>query len=383
MFTRRRAIILLTLTSVLLITMDLRGSSVTSGARSAFGALFRPVESVARVATRPIENAWHGITDYNAVVNENKRLKDQVAYDQGAGISAVASVREAQELLSLNGLPTLAGINSCTAQVVGESPSNYTQTVEINRGTECGIKVGMPVLNAAGLIGKVTDVFVKRAVVMLITDPEYSLAVKVVNVPATTTTTTVPLAPGETSFVTAPTTTTTTTTTTIPKTTTTQGIKGFTPGSTIATIAPVTTQAPAVTVNTAATNSTGSSSTITPSVTTTTTIAPSITVPAGADVPLRETGALEGRGLSQKPVVRFIESDSRFGSINIGSPIISAGGATSLAPPDIVLGTVSRVINRQGTLGPILEVKVAANLDSLNFVRVLLYQPSTEKATTP
>jgi cell shape-determining protein MreC len=71
------------------------------------------------------------------------------------------------------------------------------------------------------------------------------------------------------------------------------------------------------------------------------------------------------------------------GSVAVGSPIISAGGATSLAPPDIVIGTVSRVVKRTGTLGPILEVKLSANLNNLNFVRVLLYQPITERPATP
>ena len=49
----------------------------------------------------------------------------------------------------------------------------------------------------------------------------------------------------------------------------------------------------------------------------------------------------------------------------------------------IVIGTVSRVIKRAGTLGPLLEVKISANLDALNFIRVLLYQPSTEKVNAP
>ena len=69
--------------------------------------------------------------------------------------------------------------------------------------------------------------------------------------------------------------------------------------------------------------------------------------------------------------------------MNIGSPVVSAGGASSLAPPDIVIGTVSRVIKRTGSLGPLLEVKISANLDALNFVRVMLYQPSTEKVNAP
>lgn len=364
-FTRRRAILLLSLTSVLLITLDLRGSALLDFTRSAFAFVFRPIEGATRVVTRPIENLWHGATNYNDVVAENRRLKDQLAYGQGAAIAAVASVREAQELLALNGLPTLAGISSCSAQVVGQSPTNFTQTIELNRGSECGIKVGMPVLNAAGLIGKVTSVYNRRSVVMLLTDPAYSLAVKVVNAPPTTTT--LPAGPGSTSNTTTTTTSTTTTTTT---TTTVPSIPGFKPGATI----PTTTLQ-----GSSNTTSTGSSGPNQPGQSTKS----PITVPPGIDLPLRETGALEGRGLTKAPIVRFVENQPRFGAVAVGSPVISAGGATSLAPPDIVIGKVSRVVKRTGTLGPILEVKLSANFDNLNFVRVLLYQPSTERTTEP
>jgi hypothetical protein len=119
-FTRRRAILLLSLTSVILITMDLRGSSVINFTRSAFGVVFRPIESATKVVTRPLGNAWNGITHYNEVVEENNRLNDLVAFSEGSTISAIASVREAQELLSLNGLPTLAGIASCRSRGLGQ-----------------------------------------------------------------------------------------------------------------------------------------------------------------------------------------------------------------------------------------------------------------------
>ena len=352
-FTRRRVILLLALTSLILVTLDLRSSGFTNGLRDAFGVVFRPVESAVRVVTNPIQNVWNGITNYDKVAAENRKLKDLVARQEGAAIANIAGIREAQELLALNGLPTLAGIDSCTAQVVGSTPSNFSQTVEINRGRLCGIRVGMPVLNAAGLIGKVTEVYNDRAVVMLITDPAYSLAVKVVNTPPTTT------RPAGSSNTTEST-STTTTSTLPPTTTTTLFIEGFQPGATVPTVAPTvpltTPDGQPVIPNTSP-----------------------LTVPPGADLPLRETGALEGRGLNRLPIIRFIENQPRFGEIAIGSPVISAGGATSLAPPDIVVGTVARVVNRSGTLGPILEVNIAASLDNLNFVRILLYQPSTER----
>lgn len=350
--TRRRAIILLVLTAIILITLDLQNSSVVSGLRDAFGAIFRPVESTTRVVTRPISNAWHGIFDYNDVLDENDRLREKVAQQEGATIAAAASVRLAQELLALNGLPTLAGINAVTAQVIGDSPTNFSQTIEINQGSESGIRVGMPVLNAAGLIGKITKVYGDRSVVMLMTDPDFALSVKVVNSPRQTTTTTiaksnaavpspvVPVEPDVSVDTEASTTTTTTTTTTI---------AGFTPSVTTLPATP-----------------SGVSS---------------ITVPLASDLAVRETGVIEGRGPSRQPTVRFISNAVRFGDIQVGVPIVTAGGSRSLSPPDILIGTVARVVERLGSAGPVLEIEPVADLTNLSFLRVLLYQPITEKVS--
>ena len=350
--TRRRAIILLVLTSIILITLDLQNSSAISGLRNVFGTIFRPVESTTRVITRPISNAWHGIFDYNDVLDENDRLREKVAQQEGATVAAAASVRLAQELLALNGLPTLAGINAVTAQVIGDSPTNFSQTIEINQGSESGIRVGMPVLNAAGLIGKITKAYGNRSVVMLITDPDFALSVKVVNSPRQTTTTTiaksnaavpspvVPVEPDASLEGEASTTTTTTTTTTI---------AGFTPSVTTLPATP-----------------SGVSS---------------ITVPLASDLAVRETGVIEGRGPSRQPTVRFISNAVRFGDIQVGVPIVTAGGSRSLSPPDILIGKVARVVERLGSAGPVLEIEPVADLTNLSFLRVLLYQPITEKVT--
>lgn len=351
--TRRRAIILLVLTAIILITLDLQNSTAVGNLRSLFGVVFRPIQSTTRVVTRPISNTWNGIFNYNSVLDENARLREKVAQQDGATVSAAASIRLAQELLALNGLPTLAGINAVTSQVIGDSPSNFSQTIEINQGSESGIRVGMPVLNAAGLVGKVTKVFNDRSVVMLITDPDFALSVKVVNEPrAVSTTTTIarsnaavpspvaPVEPGGSGDVAGSTSTTTTTTTTT--------IAGFTPSVTTLPAAP-----------------SGVST---------------ITVPLASDLSVRETGVIEGRGPSRRPIVRFIDNSLRFGDIQVGVPIVTSGGSRSLSPPDILIGTVSQVVERLGSAGPILEIELVADLTNLSFLRVLLYQPITEKA---
>ena len=373
-FTRRRLIVVLLLTSVLLLTLDGSNSGLIGGVKDAFGVVFRPVERFANVVSRPLSNVWRGVLDYSDMRKENLALKDLLVKQEGAAIAATASVREAQELLALNGLPTLAGIDSVTAQVVGQSPSNFTQTFELNRGKSSGIRVGMTVTNGAGLVGKITGVTLERSVVMLATDPEYAMSVKVgactrpntttTAVPQTTTTvvadgssTSDTMAPGDgstapvttvTATTTTSTTSTTSTTTTVLQRATTTTIKGFTPFAT--TLPPVPGGGGAT----------------------------QITVPESGVLLARETGAMEGQGIDRLPVIRFIQTSSRLGELCEGVPVVTAGGSQSLAPADLVVGTVSRVVTRTGTSGPLLEVELAANLQSLNFVRVLLYQPATE-----
>ena len=372
-FTRRRLIVVLLLTSVLLLTLDRSESGLVGGVKDAFGVVFRPVERFANVVSRPLSNVWRGVLDYSDMRKENLALKDLLVKQEGAAIAATASVREAQELLALNGLPTLAGIDSVTAQVVGQSPSNFTQTFELNRGKSSGIRVGMTVTNGAGLVGKITGVTLERSVVMLATDPEYAMSVKVGACTRANTTTTAP-----------------------PQTTTTLATDGSSTADTMVpgdgTTAPVTTVAPSTTTTTSTTSTTttvlqrATTTTIkgfTPFATTLPPIpggggATQITVPESGVLLPRETGAMEGQGIDRLPVIRFIQSSSRLGELCVGVPVVTAGGSQSLAPADLVVGTVSRVVTRSGTSGPLLEVELAANLESLNFVRVLLYQPATE-----
>lgn len=373
---RRRAIALLALTSVLLLTLDLRGNAFIDRSRDVFSVAFEPVRDGVRVVTRPVENAWRGITGYEDLERENERLRDEIDRQRGAAIAAEASVREAQELLALNQLQTLAGVERVTAQVVGVSPSNFSQTIELNQGSDRGIRVGMPVVNAAGLVGRITQVFPDRSVVMLVTDPEYALAVKVITLPSNPATeappTTMPTGqpPGEGVA------TTSTTTTTAPP-----AVDPNNP------LGPPVTQPPLVPGETlppepdpsddldpdAADPDSGEPEPGTTAVPVSPTTSPSL---AGGS--LRETGALIGRGPGRSPVVTLIDPNPRFGRIAVGAAVMTAGGATSPAPPDLVVGVVSRVVDRPGSAGPQLEVRLNADLGDLNFVMVLLYRPATE-----
>jgi cell shape-determining protein MreC len=346
---RRRAIVLLVLTSVLLLTLDLRGNAVIDAVRTGYNKVLEPFESAADVVTRPIRDAWRGVTRYDELEEENQRLREQVAAQRAAEVAATAQIAEHQELLELNNLPSLSDYPTVVATVVGGSPTNIDQRIEIDRGSDQGIEVGMPVVSADGLVGKVTTPLLPdRAFVMLITDLQYHGQVKVV--------------PGRPP---PPPTTTTTTTTTIPGVIppATEPVESTPPESSTTTTTSTTTTVP-----------TDASSSTTSTSTTTTTL----------DLEaVRETGELSGQGERQLPQVDLISDTPVIGRIVRGDIILTAGGNLSLAPQNIPVGRVVNVVSRSTAEGPLLEVEPYADLGNLNFVSVVLYKSASEVTPSP
>ncbi len=306
------------LVSVTLITFDVRGSGFIDGARETAGDVFSPVRSVARTIFRPFENTWHGIFDYEDVKRERDNLADQVEAQEGAAIAADAAVREMQALEALDKLPTLANVPQLTARVISEPASNFDRTVDINQGTAQGVQVGMPVITNGGLVGRIMKVYNDRATVRLVTDPNFAMAVKIVpgpdHPPPPTTTVAVTAAPPA------------------------AGAAGTTAASTTTTVDP---NAP------------------------TTTVAPTTTT-----VSELERGWVTGQGADQDLQVEQIKAES---TVQAGDIVSTSGVQESLAPADLPVGRVTSVARHAGT--GLLEVHVAAsaNLDNLNFVKVLLY----------
>jgi rod shape-determining protein MreC len=332
----------------LLITLDRRGNNTfIDKARQAFAVVLRPFDIAAEAVSKPIANAWYGITKFDELRAENEALRDQIEHQKGAEIEAQTAITKFYELLKLYRLTSVHSYKSVIAQVVGEAPSNFQNTVEITVGTRDGIAVGMPVTDGAGLIGKVTKVYPDRSVVMLITDPQFSVQAQVLSrVDEEDATSTTSSSPPNTAISGRPldtttSTSTTTTTTTIPPspTTSTTTPFGATPGQT--------------------TTSTSS---------TTTTTLPEIVV-------RRETGDIDGQG-ADRPLLFSLIDDTALTNVKVGDTVETAGGTKSLAPQSIPIGKITAVTQRLGSRSPIVEVEPNASLTQLNFVSVVLFVPN-------
>jgi cell shape-determining protein MreC len=341
---RRRVVVLLILTSLLLITLDRRSNNVVvDKARQAFAVILRPFDIAAEAVSKPIANAWYGITKVDELKAENEALRDQVEHQKGAEIEAQTAITKFYELLKLYRLTSVHSYKSVIAQVVGEAPSNFQNTVEITVGTRDGIAVGMPVTDGAGLIGKVTKVYPDRSVVMLITDPQFSVQAQVLSrvdeeEGGSTSSSTPNTAPSGRPLD-STTSTSTTTTTTEPESTTTTTVVGATPGQ--------------------STTSTSS---------TTTTTLPEFTV-------RRETGDIDGQG-ADRPLLFSLIDDTALTNVKVGDTVETAGGTKSLAPQSIPIGKITAVNRRLGSRSPIVEVEPNASLTQLNFVSVVLFVPN-------
>ena len=67
-------------------------------------------------------------------------------------------------------MPFVGSLPTVAAQVTALSPTNFAATVDISKGRDSGVMVGMPVVANGGLVGMVIETTPHGATVRLITD---------------------------------------------------------------------------------------------------------------------------------------------------------------------------------------------------------------------
>ena len=168
----------LVLASVTLLTVGLRDAPVVRDVREVAATVVSPVEGAVDTVTSPVRNGWHGITDYDELERENEQLRAQVEEAEAEGVRASDAEKQLAELSTSLNLPWAGNVPTVTARVVSGPRSNFSHAVEIDKGTDDGVSVGMPVVTAAGLVGLVSQSSGGRATVELLTDPDFRVGVR-------------------------------------------------------------------------------------------------------------------------------------------------------------------------------------------------------------
>lgn len=177
--TRGRSLLLtLIVTSLILVTIDSGNNGIVNTLRSQAHNVISPVQSLVDDAFSPLRNVTDGITRYSSVRDENARLRRQIADLRGQQLKTRGVGSEVGQLEKLLDLPTVQGVTGIAARVVGGAPGNFDRTVQINKGSSKGIKVGYPVVTGDGLVGRVTQVFGGSATVTLIDSASIGVGVR-------------------------------------------------------------------------------------------------------------------------------------------------------------------------------------------------------------
>ncbi len=148
----------------------------------AFNGALRPVLGVQGwLYTRfqALQDFLNAPADIASLRQENAQLSSENAQLQ---TQIIALQQQASEIELLSALLDFARARPDNAYqaaaVIGQDPSPFLHYIIINRGSDDGIRRGMPVVSQQGLVGRVAQVTATAARVELITDPAARVSVR-------------------------------------------------------------------------------------------------------------------------------------------------------------------------------------------------------------
>jgi rod shape-determining protein MreC len=176
---RRRLVVgLLVLACLVLISLSFRSteSGPLTGVQSAGASALRPFTVGAERVAQPFRDAYGWTDSLLTARNDAKTLREENRALRQLAIQSQFALQENQflraQLNYIDGPRYPSDFTPVTAEVTGRPAGAFTQAIVVAAGSENGIRVNDPVVNADGLVGLVTRVTSKLARVQLLTDEE-------------------------------------------------------------------------------------------------------------------------------------------------------------------------------------------------------------------
>lgn len=170
-------LILLGLASILLMMADSRGHYLDR----IHAALSTAVYPLQRLAALPAETGgWisERWTTRAGLLEENEQLERANRLLRGRLQRFMALQQENERLRALMNAAATRSERVTVAEIVQVDLAPSSHQVLINRGSQSGVYVGQPVLDANGVMGQIVEVGPVSAYAMLISDPGHALPVQ-------------------------------------------------------------------------------------------------------------------------------------------------------------------------------------------------------------
>lgn len=178
----RTVLAMLALVSLVLLTVDYRQKDdswitvLQRGALTAFG----PVQEGFGTVVRPLGELVRSVGELGSLRAQNRQLQADLERLREEQLSLADLRRQNEQLRELLGMRRELRFRETTgAQVIAQPPGSFAWTVLVNAGADQGLRAGQAVINAEGLVGRVTEVTATNARVQLLSSPTSSYVVRV------------------------------------------------------------------------------------------------------------------------------------------------------------------------------------------------------------
>ena len=141
--------------------------------------LIYPFEYALHASTAFVARVWYGYIDLRDVAADNARLKVRVAELQTRLQLYAEKHAESRRLRALLGLSQSYAVETVAAEVIAKAGAFPFLAVRINRGRQAKVATGMPVIGAAGVVGRVLRVGRNFADVQLLIDSGFYIDILV------------------------------------------------------------------------------------------------------------------------------------------------------------------------------------------------------------
>lgn len=176
----RLLLIVLIVTSLFLITLDLRGVQVIDGIRTATQTALTPVQRAGSWVVSPFRNFLSDVTHLGRTRNQIEKLKADNDALRLALLNRKVADAELKQLKNVLDLAGNGGFKVVGAKVISQGAStSFTQTLTIDAGSTSGIHTNMTVISGFGLVGVVKIAYVNSAVVQLASDPAFRVGARI------------------------------------------------------------------------------------------------------------------------------------------------------------------------------------------------------------
>ena len=176
----RLLLVILIVTSLFLITLDLRGVKVIDGFKQGSQTVMSPFQRAGSAALRPVKNFISDVTHLGRTRNQIEKLEAENANLKQRLINRKNADAQLKQLKSILDLAGTAGYKIVNAKVISNGSSqSFSQTITIDSGANAGIKKNMTVLSQFGIAGVVKDVYPTTALIQLASDPSFRIGARV------------------------------------------------------------------------------------------------------------------------------------------------------------------------------------------------------------